>query len=111
MPKKKVSMEKCPLSGNPVENYLLHSYIYYELFDSKITDAEFDALCAWMLENYDTLEHEHKDLVTKDALKAGTGHHLVRKFPEDIQEMGQKMIHGYVQQKHNLTTTETIENR
>jgi hypothetical protein len=41
-----------------------------------MTDQAFDKLCVWMLENYDSLEHEHKSLVTKDMLSAGSGYNI-----------------------------------
>ncbi len=53
--------------------FLTCSYCYYILYQSLMTDIAFDKLCVWMLENYDSLEHEHKHLVTKDMLAAGTG--------------------------------------
>lgn len=38
-----------------------------------MTDAAFDKMCKWMRDNYESLEHEHKSLVTKDMLNAGSG--------------------------------------
>lgn len=84
---------ECPaVKGNPVEQYLVHSYIYYELFDQLIADHEFDQLCRWMLEHFDALEHPHKGLVGKEALAAGTAHHLMYKFPEDIKRIAADMM-------------------
>lgn len=84
---------ECPaVKGNPVEQYLVHSYIYYELDDQLITDWSYDMLCRWMYVNFDALEHPHLGLVDKDALAAGTGHHLMGKFPEDIKQLAAEMM-------------------
>ena len=87
-------MNPCPLPGNPVEQYLIHSYVYYELYDNIISDAQFDALCRWMADNYDSLNHPHKHIVSLDALNAGTGHHLVYRFPADIKAAAHELLEG-----------------
>ena len=56
--------------------FLSASYCYYILYQSLMTDEAFDKLCKWMLENYDSLEHEHKHLVTKEMLSAGSGYNI-----------------------------------
>lgn len=56
--------------------FLLLSYAYYQLDESLCTDSFFDKMCKWMLDNYADLEHEHKHLVTKEMLKAGSGFNL-----------------------------------
>ena len=48
------------------------AYAYYVEDDALISDAEFDELGKWLLQNYDSVEHMHKHLVTKDDLRAGT---------------------------------------
>ena len=57
---------------NPIAKYLMCAYAYYVEDDALISDAEFDELGKWLLQNYDSVEHMHKHLVTKDDLKAGT---------------------------------------
>lgn len=57
---------------NPIAKYLMCAYAYYVEDDALITDAEFDELGKWLLKNYDSVEHMHKHLVTKDDLNAGT---------------------------------------
>lgn len=84
--------DRCPVGGNPVEQYLIHSYIYYVLDDSIISDHLYDALCHWMYHHYEELVSEHLHLVDKDALKAGTGHHLMYLFPEDIKQKAHDLL-------------------
>mgnify|MGYP001432343868 CR=1 FL=1 len=57
---------------NPIAKYLMCSYAYYVQNDPLITDSEFDELGKWLFDNYDSVEHMHKHLVTKDDLLAGT---------------------------------------
>lgn len=56
--------------------FLSSSYAYYLKYESLLKDETFDKLCSFLLENYDKLEHQHKHLVTKGMLKAGTAHNL-----------------------------------
>ena len=53
------------------------SYLYYEKNISLIEDTEFDNLCQTLLEKYDSVEHMHKHLVSKESLTAGTGYDIV----------------------------------
>lgn len=71
------------MSGNLISRFLVHSYLYYRLDDSIITDSEFDQLCRSILHNWDTIEHPHKFLITTEDLQAGTGYAAVHnpKFP------------------------------
>ena len=56
--------------NNPIGKYLVHSYIYYQLDNSVISDGEYDKMAKHILENWDDLEHPHKHLISKDALQA-----------------------------------------
>ena len=67
---------------NPIAKYLMCAYAYYVEDDALITDAEFDELGKWLLKNYDSVEHMHKHLVTKDDLNAGT---YLGKYPSMVK--------------------------
>ena len=67
---------------NPIAKYLMCAYAYYVEDDALITDAEFDELGKWLLKNYDSVEHMHKHLVTKDDLNAGT---YLGKYPSIVK--------------------------
>ena len=58
------------------------SYAYYVEDKPLISDGEFDELAKWLLENYDNVEHMHKDLVTKGDLEAGT---FLGKYPNMVK--------------------------
>lgn len=55
-----------------VPNYLMAAYAYYELDQPIITDATFDELAKQGLQHWDTIEHQHKHLLSKNMLSAGT---------------------------------------
>ena len=52
--------------------YLMMSYAYYKQDNPIAEDGTFDSIAKLLLENYDTIEHRHKKLISKDSLKAGT---------------------------------------
>lgn len=59
---------------NLVTEYLLHSFLYYELNVSLYSDAEFDCICDKIYKDFDNITHMHKHLLDKESLKAHTGY-------------------------------------
>ena len=55
-----------------VPYYLMASYAYYEQDDPIFSDAYYDELANFILDNYDTIDHYHKYLISKDDLEAGS---------------------------------------
>jgi hypothetical protein len=55
-----------------VPYYLMASYAYYEQDDPIFSDAYYDELANFILNNYDTIDHYHKYLISKDDLEAGS---------------------------------------
>lgn len=53
--------------------YLVHSYIYYQLDDNIITDAQYDEICKKILKHWDDIKHPHKVYINKESLVAGSG--------------------------------------
>jgi NAD-dependent DNA ligase len=60
-----------------VARFLVHSYLYYVLNDSIISDPEFDKLSRYLLQNWSKIEHPHKRFITEVDLQAGTGFRAV----------------------------------
>lgn len=58
---------------------LMASYIYYRRpdLDPIISDTMYDAMCRILLDNWDDIEHMHKNLITKEDLKSGTLYRLL----------------------------------
>ena len=56
---------------NKLSMYLMAAYAYYVEDDPIMSDWHFDMLAKYLLENYDTIEHQHKhrrkDAPSRDA--------------------------------------------
>lgn len=61
-----------------LQSFLMLSYAYYIRMESLVSDTTYDAIAKYLLKHYDDedFEHQHKYLVTKDMLKAGTAFNL-----------------------------------
>ena len=66
-----------------IEDYLIHSYLYYKLNESIISDTEYDALCKNLLADWDNISNKYKHLVSPGDLLAGTGYSIAE-YPEEI---------------------------
>lgn len=64
--------------GRLVSMYLMASFLYYHENVSIIEDGEYDALCKKLLKELPTIKHNHRHLVSRESLKAGTAYHLRR---------------------------------
>jgi len=80
--------------------YLIASYAYYEMDCPVLTDALFDRVAGFILNNYDRLTHQHKALLDLETLKCTTflgtyptivinTYHQIRR--EGIDESGDDM--------------------
>ena len=65
-----------------VAYYLMASYAYYEQDDPIFSDAYYDELAKTLLLKYDSIEHFHKHLISKDDLKAGS---YLGTYPERVK--------------------------
>ena len=61
---------------------MMASYAYYVEDDPIISDAMFDQCAKSILEHWDTLDHPHKHLLSKEMLEAGT---YLGKYPEIVK--------------------------
>jgi len=52
--------------------YLLASYAYYKEDDPILSDKMYDHMAYQLLTEWDEIEHRHKELIDKDALRAGS---------------------------------------
>lgn len=52
--------------------FLMGAYAYYKEDDPILTDGAFDYITVFLLENWDNVEHRHKNFITKGDLEAGT---------------------------------------
>jgi len=75
--KTNVNLDKCS-DKQLLQLALMCSYAYYQCFHSLIPDEQFDLIMERLLDNWDNFEHQHKYLLTKEDLKAGTGFKIKR---------------------------------
>lgn len=65
-----------------VPHYLMASYAYYEEDKPIYSDGYFDNMAKVLLKNYDSIEHIHKNHISKGDLEAGT---FLGKYPSRIR--------------------------
>jgi NAD-dependent DNA ligase len=63
--------------------WLVHCFLYYVADQPVLRDSQFDKLTKKLLEHWDQVDHPHKELVTLDDLKAGTGFAI--KYPKMVE--------------------------
>jgi NAD-dependent DNA ligase len=60
-----------------VPYFLMASYLYYEIHQNPpISDDEYDDICKRLYDEWDGVEHQHKHLIEREALKSGTGFYI-----------------------------------
>lgn len=82
--------------------FLVASYAYYLRHVSLMSDESYDKIAKALLTNWDTFEHQHKYLVTKEDLQAGTLYALKAKdYPLIIRTCAELRIrkHEAAQQR------------
>lgn len=86
------------LDRNPnmlVPWWLMASHAYYDLDDPFLSDDCYDLLTRQLDERWDEIEHSHKHLIDRDALKAGTGYQLAGKMPSRIVDATRHLMNDY----------------
>lgn len=77
-----------------VSHYLLASYCYYWLYRSPMTDDAFDMLCVRLDKEWEKIDHQHKALVERGALSAGTCLLPVDDYPTIVKSGAHGYLHG-----------------
>lgn len=82
--------------------WLVASFCYYIKNESILKDETFDKMSKWMLDNWESLEHTNKELITKDALAMGTGAFIKEAdYPTRIKVTADMFIRGMYEGKHS----------
>jgi hypothetical protein len=76
-----------------VPHYLIHSYLYYEMAHSLISDYDYDRLAISIYDNWDRITHVHKHMIDNESLKTSG---FAIKYP--------LMVQGAARQIYKLTT-------
>lgn len=71
--------------------WLIGSYAYYHLDETIISDEFFDYLTVLIRENYSTIEHVNKDLITEERLSVGSAFDL-RIYPTRVMSCTQQIL-------------------
>ena len=83
------------IESNPnmlVPWYIMASYSYYVEDNPLLTDGSFDRLTTRLLENFDEVEHLHKEFIDKDTVRAGT---YLGEYPTRIPDVIKQMRREY----------------
>ena len=83
-------MEEKP--NTRVSWFLMASFAYYVCNESIISDALYDEICKWLEENYQTISHQHKHLITPDMWSIGSAYHL-KEYPLIVQSSTISLIY------------------
>lgn len=89
------------MSTDLIEQYLIHSYLYYVCSDSIISDFEFDDLCKRLNESFYELESPYKDVLIQlegdfnpeEPYRGCDG--LEEQFPLRLRERAHTMADDY----------------
>ena len=72
---------------------LMAGYAYYIRDVGLLTDSCFDGMCKWLYDNYDSIEHKYKHLLTKDMLRAGSTYNLsAYDYPPGIRNCAELLM-------------------
>lgn len=75
--------------------YLMSCYLYYERDLNILSDYDFDTLCKSLLDNYDSISHRHKNLITREDLSASTGYMI--KYPRILKDASMMWYNDYIE--------------
>ena len=75
------------LSQQKVRQYLVHSFLYYQLGESIIPDMQYDQICVevetYLRTNSNSNSLPYYDIITKSLAEDASGF-SIRKYPEEI---------------------------
>ena len=70
---------------------LTAGYLYHFYNRSFLDDETFDKMCKYVYDNYETLEHPHKHLFTKEDMANGSLFHLKEQDYPNIVRVNAQM--------------------
>lgn len=76
--------------------YLMASHAYYVSDNPILSDRMFDRLVKIMINEWDNIEHMHKDCITLDMLSAGT---FLGSYPSRVQYAVEEIRETYDKRK------------
>jgi len=89
-------------TGQVLQRFLMCSYMYYIKSKAVLPDEEYDQMAKRLLKEWDTFEHPHKYLVTKEDLEAGTLYALKESdYPQIVMGGAYLMLDDYEKSVQN----------
>jgi len=87
-----------------IRQFLVHSFLYYHLDESIISDSEYDKICVQCLKSN---HHLYKDIIAKSLGTEGSGFAIKRKeYPPEIISSA---LHLLYQEKYkNIKTFDSF---
>lgn len=74
--------------------FLMTSWLYYHKDINIISDVAFDRLCRIIDESWSDIKHNHKHLIRRSDMKAGTGYSIPdHKFPLRVKSAAMSLYH------------------
>ena len=85
------------MTEDRIAQYLIHSYLYYILSDTLISDAMFDGLCQWLRKpkNWRSVESPYKKLILEreGGYKNIKGLEMLEEdYPIELREQAKKLL-------------------
>lgn len=77
------------------EAYVYHSFLYYELSTSEISDYDYDELCRRLAEVFHLVKHPQMGLTDRSSLRAGTGFQMSGKYPKWVWDLAKSSGHSF----------------
>lgn len=75
--------------------YLMGAYAYQVLDETLISDGLYDRICKELDGLWDTLEHEHKHVIDRAALRTGTSSYLAAAgdYPQKTRAAAERILY------------------
>ena len=85
-------------SQQKVRQYLVHSFLYYQLGESIISDLQYDQICVevetYLRINSNSNPLPYQDIIAKSLAEDGSGF-SIRKYPEEIVSTALHLLYQY----------------
>lgn len=75
--------------------FLMAAFAYEELDDPFLTDSGYDWICRELDARWDAIDHRHKHLIDRAALRTGTASYLKGKLPLSVRHATTHLLSAY----------------
>ena len=93
-------------SQQKVRQYLVHSFLYYQLGESIISDMQYDQICVevetYLRTNSNSNPLPYHDIITKSLAEDASGF-SIRKYPEEIVSTALHLLYQHNYRRKSMT--------